>query len=49
MVGQKNTQMNSKVMAQYICKYGGSVAEWLACWTQALDGPGSNRSHDVVG
>ena len=23
---------------------GGSVAEWLACWTQAQKGPGSNRS-----
>jgi len=23
---------------------GGSVAEWLACWTQAKKGPGSNRS-----
>ena len=22
----------------------GSVAEWLACWTQAQKGPGSNRS-----
>ena len=22
----------------------GSVAEWLACWTQAQNGPGSNRS-----
>ena len=28
---------------------GGSVAEWLACWTQAQKGPGSNRSHDSVG
>ena len=26
---------------------GGSVAEWLACWTQAQKGPGSNR--DAVG
>jgi len=23
---------------------GGSVAEWLACWTQVQKGPGSNRS-----
>jgi len=30
------------------CK-GGSVAEWLACWTQAQKGPGSNRSRDAVG
>jgi len=27
---------------------GGSVAEWLACWTQAQKGPGSNRSRDSV-
>jgi len=28
---------------------GGSVAEWLACWTQALKGPGSNLSRDLSG
>ena len=27
---------------------GGSAAEWLACWTQAHKGPGSNRSRDAV-
>jgi len=27
----------------------GSVAEWLACWTQAQKGPGSNCSRDAVG
>ena len=27
----------------------GSVAEWLACWTQAQKGPGSDRSRDAVG
>jgi len=27
---------------------GGSVAEWLACWTQAEKGLGSNRSRDAV-
>jgi len=27
----------------------GSVAEWLACWTQAQKGPCSNRSRDAVG
>ena len=27
-----------------------SVAEWLACWTQAQKGPGSNRtSRNAVG
>jgi len=28
---------------------GGSVAEWLACWTQAQKSLGSNRSRDAVG
>jgi len=28
---------------------GGSVAEWLACWTQAQKSLGSNRSCDAVG
>ena len=28
---------------------GGSVAEWLACWTRAQKGPSSNRSCDAVG
>ena len=28
---------------------GGSVAEWLACWTQAQMGPGSNCSRDALG
>jgi len=32
-----------------IVALGGSVAEWLACWTQAQKGSGSNRSHDAVG
>jgi len=27
----------------------GSVAEWLACWTQAQKGPGSNLNRDAVG
>jgi len=27
----------------------GSLAEWLACWTQAQKGPGSNRSRNAVG
>jgi len=29
--------------------HGGSVAEWLACWTQAQKGLGSNRSHTLSG
>jgi len=28
---------------------GGSVAEWLACWTRAQKGRCSNRSRDAVG
>jgi len=28
---------------------GGSVAEWLVCWTQAQKGPGSTRGRDAVG
>ena len=30
-------------------RLGGSVAEWIACWTQAQKGPGSNCSRDAVG
>jgi len=30
-------------------KRGGSIAEWLACWTQAQKGPGSNRRRDAKG
>jgi len=33
----------------YWSERDGSVAEWLACWTQAQKGPGSNRSRDAVG
>jgi len=29
--------------------WGGSVAEWLACWPRVQKGPGSNRSRDAVG
>ena len=31
------------------CIRGGLLDEWLACWTQAQMGPGSNRSRDAVG
>jgi len=33
----------------YLVHQCGSVAEWLACWTQAQKGPSSNRSRDAVG
>ena len=32
----------------YVTGIVASVAERLACWTQALKGPGSNRSRDAV-
>ena len=32
----------------YKHKGGGSVAEWLVCWTQAQKGPGSSNSRNVV-
>jgi len=37
-----------KIFVQYV-DLGGSVAKWLACWTQAQKGSGSNRSHGAVG
>jgi len=30
-------------------EWGGSVADWLACWTQAQKGPGSNQSYSRRG
>jgi len=32
-----------------LCVQGGSVAEWIACWTQAQKGLGLNRSRDADG
>jgi len=29
-------------------RVGGSVAEWLACWTQAQWGLGSNHTEEIV-
>ena len=46
MIAAQLTEMK-KLMLYWLM--GGSVAEWLACWTQAQKGPGSNRSHDAVG
>jgi len=36
------------MFVQFLYLRAGSVAEWLACWTQAQNGPGSNRSRDAV-
>jgi len=40
---------NLSTLRQVTVIKGDSVAEWLACWTQAQNGLGSNRSHDAVG
>jgi len=45
--GFKNHHKKSQFIILIVL--GGSVAKWLACWTQAEKGPGSNRSHDAVG
>ena len=37
------------LMLKVQLKSGGSVAEWLARWTQAQKSLGSNRSRDAVG
>jgi len=37
------------ILTAYMSTMGDSVAEWLACWTQAQKGPGSNRNRDAVG
>ena len=54
VVSQTQIRSNPKIIIQYvflslIINEGGSVAEWLACWTQAQKGLGSNRSRDAVG
>ena len=40
---------NRSVAFYLLIVLGGSVAEWLACWTQAQKGLGSNRNRDAVG
>jgi len=37
------------ILQNYSIQLGGSVDEWLACWTQVQMGLGSNRSRDAVG
>ena len=42
-------QVSAVFITLLLCtQLGGSVAKWLACWTQVQKGPGSNRSHDTV-
>ena len=45
----QNAHNADKASDKVIHLWGGSVAEWLACWTQAQKGPGSNRNRDAVG
>jgi len=40
---------NASALFVRVFSQGGSVAEWLACWTQAQKGPGLNHSRDAVG
>jgi len=47
--GLKSRSRGTIINSIYINIEGGSVAEWLARWTQAQKGPGSNRSRDAVG
>ena len=37
------------ILVWSLTSVGGSVAEWLACWTRSQKDPGSNRSRDAVG
>jgi len=39
--------MLSAIFFVHYTVLGGSVAEWLACWTQAQKGLGSHRSGDL--
>ena len=41
-------RIGPKQNSRLIFHKGGSVAEWLACWTQAQKGLSSNRSRDAV-
>jgi len=43
------TRATSCLICIVLYTKGGSVAEWLACWTQAQKGLGSNCSRDAVG
>jgi len=44
-----NNNDNANITYSQAITEAGSVAEWLACWTQAQKAPGSNRSRDAVG
>ena len=48
-VPARTVTKNTDYYYYYNQAMGGSVVEWLACWTRAQKGPGSNRSRDTVG
>jgi len=50
-VGRKTTAQSIPylLLCAVLPRLGGSVAKWLACWTQAQKGLSSNRSRDAVG
>ena len=41
--------MFSTFLPEMRTRDGSVLAEWLACWTQAIKGLGLNRSRDAVG
>jgi len=46
-----STVDNGPIFAPYhiiLWTLGGSVVEWLVCWTPVQKSPGSNRSRDAV-
>ena len=49
MFGHQLLQSHVYFTQAYLSIWGSSVAEWLACWTQAQNDLGSNRSLDAVG
>jgi len=42
-------ERNYVIVTPWFGSQGSSVAEWLACWTQAQKGPGSNSSKTLSG
>ena len=46
---QYSALLSGATVLAHVSRMFGSVAEWLAFWTQAQKGLGSNRSRDAVG
>ena len=45
----QDQKASTSFLIVYVHTQGGSVAEWLVCWTEAQKGQGSNRSREAVG